>query len=182
MNQSTESETHLVSRAGNGDLGAFRVLVEKHQERAIRIAFRISGDFHAAEDLAQEGFVKAFWSLSEFDPDKGAFSSWLFVIVRNLSLNFRRKKVPLPMDLEEEAICESLDPSSTFDSRDRLRILDKAIEELDEPFRSAFLLAEMEELPLQQVAEIEGAALGTIKSRISRAKATLRSKLQSLQP
>jgi RNA polymerase sigma-70 factor (ECF subfamily) len=77
MENRSKRDNELANRSRVGDMSAFRALVDGHRERVISIAWRISGDFHAAEDLAQEAFVKAFEKLKEFDPGKGAFSSWL---------------------------------------------------------------------------------------------------------
>lgn len=171
----------LAARSRSGDLGAFRSLVTAYQEQVIRIAYRVSGDFHAAEDIAQDSFLRAFQKLDSFDPSKGKFSSWLFTITRNLALNSRRKVEHFPSPSIDEESTDLPSPAENSEQRDQMRQLDRAINEIEEPFRSAFLLAEIEELPLQQISEIENVAIGTIKSRISRAKASLRESITRTQ-
>lgn len=182
MGDPSNRDNDLASRTCGGDHAAFRLLVERYRDQVVRIAFRIANDFHAAEDIAQDSFVRAFGKISQFDPDKGSFSSWLFTITKNVSLNARRKRNPIPIETAGAESCDRPDPAGNSESRDQYRQLDAAIDELEEPFRSTFLLAEVEELPLKQIAEMEGAALGTIKSRISRAKSRLREALKPSQP
>lgn len=122
MTDLSESDTALVYRSRDGDLAAFRTLVETYQHKVLRISYRISGDFHGAEDIAQESFIRAFEKLDTFDPDKGKFSSWLFQITKNLSLNARRKIIPLPCEAAGETQSDdSLSPSSTSEQRDTAR-------------------------------------------------------------
>ena len=181
MKGSPELDADLAYRARNGDLAAYRTLVETYQEQVLRIGFRISGDFHAAEDIAQDSFLKAFRKLDTFDPNKGRFSSWLFRITQNLALNARRKITPFPTPTKEGS-GDLPSPSQATEQRDQMRQLDEVIQSLEEPFRTTFLLAEVEELPIAQISEIENVPIGTIKSRISRAKAKLRESLTQSAP
>ena len=177
------TDRELVSRARNGEPSAIRELVEIHRETVIRIAFRVSNDFHAAEDIAQDSFLRAFEKLDQFSPDRGNFAPRLFQITKNLALNARRRQRPIPFaTLPETAALQA--EATTYQShhRDEMQLLDEALDQLGEPFRTAFILAEIEQLQIKTIAEIEGVPDGTIKSRISRAKASLRTTLAELNP
>ncbi|MEM9017684.1 MAG: sigma-70 family RNA polymerase sigma factor [Verrucomicrobiota bacterium] len=177
-----EDESSLALEAARGDESAFRLLVERFESRVVRLAFRISDDFHAAEDIAQESFVRAYQSLHSFDPDKGNFSSWLFRITKNTALNHRRKRIPIPADIDESSQQgREASPDFTCERIDEMRRLDVALNQLKEPYRSTFILAEIDERPLKEIATIEEVPLGTIKSRISRARAKLKLSLQKVR-
>lgn len=178
MEVEPNNEREWITRARQSDSVAVRHLVDLHRDTVIRIAFRISNDFHAAEDIAQDAFVRAFEKLDQFSPDKGEFAPWLFQITKNLALNARRRQRPIPF----AAVPDTETTLPTSQNRDEMQLLDKALDELDEKFRTAFLLAEVEQLPVSTVAEIEGVPVGTIKSRLSRAKASLRGSLAELDP
>lgn len=174
----SENETAWIERARKNDREAIRRLVELHRDTAIRIAFRISGDFHSAEDIAQDAFVKAFQKLDQYSAEKGPFGPWLFQIAKNLALNSRRRQRPIPFATVPDT--ETTSPAPHL--RDEMDLLDHALENLNEKFRTPFVLAEIEQLPLATVAQMEDVPIGTIKSRLSRAKESLRASLSELDP
>lgn len=181
MEERIRTERDLVLQAKSGDLAAYQVLIESHQDSVARIAYRFSNNFHSAEDISQDVFIRAFDKISQYDEAKGAFSSWLFQITKRLALNSRRKFEPASIPFLPDTEDPSDSPSKVADRRDQFKALDRALDQLAEPFRSSFILAEIEELPLSIVAEIENAPEGTIKSRLHRAKQSLRKTLQSEQ-
>ena len=170
-----EDESRLIDRAKAGDRCAFEDLLAHYGNNIFRFVCGLVGDQHHAEDIAQQVWVNAHQKLSQFDPAKGSFSTWVFRIARNLSLNHLRGKsrspiqfgTPLP-DLHDS--CHS---PVTEDIEEQFALLDAALKQLPVHQRAAWTLSEVEGLSQAQIAEIEGVPEGTIKSRVSRAKSAL---------
>jgi RNA polymerase sigma-70 factor (ECF subfamily) len=118
-------------------------------------------------------FLAAYRSLGSFDPDRSRFSTWLFTIARNKSLAaIRKKQVACLAELPDRpAGCGE---SDTLERAELNRALDRALASLPAAQRTAFVLAEFEDLPYDQIARIEGTRIGTVRSRISRAREKLR--------
>jgi RNA polymerase sigma-70 factor (ECF subfamily) len=172
-------ETGIIKAVLDGDIESFRLLVQRHQKPVIRMITNFINDRHICEDIAQDVFLAAYKKLSSFDPARSSFSTWLFTIARNKSINAMKKKRVLSVSNPPE----NPDFSEPADSliRDELFIkLDRALQSLNPGHRRALVLAEFENLPYEQIAQIEGVRIGTIKSRISRAKHRLRSALDDL--
>lgn len=172
-------ETTLITQALQGEQRAFRLLVERFQ----RPLFRFLGAYGlppaSVEDIAQESFLRAYRNLARYDAAKGAsFATWLFTIAKRLAFDeLGRNRRQAQLESTETVTdyhpgtCESLQEQQ---QRDRIR---RALRELAEPYRSAIALAYIRELSLEQIAAIEKCAVGTVKSRIFRAKEQLRSLL-----
>ena len=182
-------EAALITAAVQGDLNSFNRLVLVYQEAVFNQAYRLIGDPHAAEDAAQEAFISAFRNLKAYRG--GSFRAWLLRIVTNASYDeLRRRKrrptTPLePIDAEEEEI-ESptwlADPGETPESRTERVELNRAIqnclEGLSPDFRAAVVLVDVQGLDYDEAALSVGAPVGTIKSRLARARERLRDCLQ----
>jgi len=137
-------------------------------------------DQHACEDIAQDVFFIAYKKLGSFDPARSSFSTWLFTIARNKSVNEIKKKKTLPVENlpeNENSPC----PGNVLVQEEFFIQLDQALEKLPSKQRRAFILAEFESLPYEQIAQIEGVKIGTIKSRINRAKKKLRVILKNFE-
>jgi RNA polymerase sigma-70 factor (ECF subfamily) len=176
----TDSDTAVVHRVLGGDVDAFRTLVERYEAAVLRLARGISPRSTGAEDVAQETFVAAFAALSRFDAARGRFDCWLLTIAKNRCLNARRKKSPLPLADPPEPVDDAT-PEGALSRADVRRRLDAALDALPEDLRSTFVLAEIVGLETDRIAEIERVAPGTIRSRLSRAKARLRADLSPLR-
>ena len=177
---SIRSDEELVTLA-LVNTAVFEQLVARYQQLVFRVIYQFIQDHHQAEDLSQDCFIRAFQKLEMFDSGKGTFKTWLLTIARNLARNAIRKKVATSPG-NDQALPElavTVSPLSQAQRREAVHELDRALDELAEPFRTAFILAEIEELPLAEVAAIENVALGTIKSRLSRAREQLRVTLTS---
>ena len=171
-------ETEIIRRVLEGDIESFRLLLERYQRPVVRMIRNITCDKESCEDIAQDVFVTAYKKLSSFDPSRGNFSTWLFAIARNKSLNALKKKRPLTVgQLPENSIQDN--PSDDMARKEFFDALDARLQALPSKQRRAFVLAEFEKLSYEQIAQIEGARIGTIKSRINRAKEKLRSALKS---
>ena len=169
----------IVRQVLGGDVDAFRVLVERHQAGVLRFVGNMIADRHACEDVAQEVFVTAFRKLASFDPARSRFRTWLLVVARSRAVNAIKKKAPAAVAALPERT-DGREPSDGAMWREVGERLDAALAGLPVRQRLAFVLAEIEELPHAEIAQIEGAKIGTIKSRISRAKAALRQALKDV--
>ena len=91
-------DSDIIKRVLNGDVDSFRILVERYQRPVLSMIRRLIWDSHRCEEISQDVFVAAFQKLSTFDPARSQFSTWLFTIARNMSINALKKKLPLPME------------------------------------------------------------------------------------
>ena len=166
----------VVRRVLSGQTDAFRFLVNRHQQSIFRFASGLLGNREEAQDATQETFLAAFANLSSYASSRTAFSTWLFTIARNRCINLLKRSRPLALDeLDSVRDAASVD---TLASQELSQQLDRALAALPLEQRSAFVLAEVEELSYAEIARIERTSLGTVKSRIHRAKQRLRSLLE----
>jgi RNA polymerase sigma-70 factor (ECF subfamily) len=170
-------ETEIIRRILEGDIESFRLLLARYEKPVIRMIRNITYDAESCEDIAQEVFMTAYKKLAYFDRARSSFSTWLFTIARNKSLNELKKKKPLPLSGPPEKSNPN-NPSDDMAKREFFNQLDKTLQALPSRQRRAFILAEFEKLSYTEIAQIEGTRLGTIKSRINRAKNRLRTALE----
>ena len=180
MTSLPSDENQLVRRIRAGEREVFRVLVEAHQGSVFRVCLHLLGDRAKAEDLSQDTFLRAYQKLEQFDATKGRFAVWLLTIARHLCLNTLKKRTLVLMaDSPEPSEPEGESPDDLMTRSETFRSLDAALAELSEEHRCVFVFAEIEELSHDDIGRIEGVAIGTVKSRLSRAKQILRESLQS---
>jgi RNA polymerase sigma factor (sigma-70 family) len=160
-------------------------IVERHSDRVFRLAYRLTGDRHDAEDLTQEVFVRVFRSLSTYTP--GTFEGWLHRITTNLFLDQARRKQRIRFDAlseEREAGLRSAEktPAESYADRTFDDDIERALAQLPPDFRAAVVLCDVEGLSYEEIAEIMDAKLGTVRSRIHRGRAMLRDALAHRAP
>jgi len=173
-------ESGIIRAVLEGDAESFRLLVQRYQKPVIRMIANFINDRYICEDIAQEVFLAAYRKLPAFNPARSSFSTWLFTIAKNKSINaIKKSRIPSPGNFPENP--DFSEPIDTL-IRDELFIkLDNALKSLNPGHRRALVLAEFENLPYEQIAQIEGVRIGTIKSRINRAKHRLRSALDGIE-
>lgn len=161
-------DTILVRAAQTGDVDAFEELVRRHQPSVYRVALRILGSSADAQDAVQETFIRAWRALPHFRHDS-AISTWLYRIATRRALHTitARRSTETFDKLELEA---GPDPADSTERRERLRAVTRAIANLPPEQRAALVLREFEGLSYQEVADILGAGLPAIKTRIHRAR------------
>jgi RNA polymerase sigma-70 factor (ECF subfamily) len=179
-NPVSPSDDEVIDAIRAGDRNAFRVLVERYQGRAYRLAFRILRDEDAARDAVQESFVKAYNNLGKFEK-RSAFFTWLYRLVKNQCLDMlRRDRSDRVVDWEEGTPAEaeaSADATPEVDGvsfapatemlRKQLREkIDAAIAKLPDGARETLILREVEGLSYQEIAEAQGIPKGTVMSRL----------------
>jgi RNA polymerase sigma-70 factor (ECF subfamily) len=165
---------------------AFRKLVERHQRRVFGFVRNLVRNVADAEDIVQEVFVAAFRKLDSFDAARSQFSTWLLTIARNRCWNHLKRTSgeakPSSAIAEFDVEAPTAQPVDVMLTGETFARLDAALELLPLDQRTAFVLAEIQELPYAEIALIEDVELGTIKSRVSRAKQRLREVLSDLNP
>jgi len=169
-------DTEIIKQVLQGDTDSFRLIVERYQVSIIRYVGNMINDNQICEDIAQDVFLTAYKKLSSFDPYYSKFSTWLFVIARNISINVLKKKKPLSMEEVPEKM-NIEEPSDELTKSELFKKLDKILNSLPLKQKEAFILAEFEKLPYSKIAEIQGTRIGTVRSRINRAKNNLKSTL-----
>lgn len=172
-------DTDVIHQVLGGNIDLFKQLVDRYQGPIIKFIQNMIHDNHTSEDIAQDVFFIAYKALSSFDSHRSNFSTWLFVIARNKTLNFLGKKRPIFMNRLPE-VPDSQNPSGNFMEKEFFDRLEKILWTLPIKQKTALVLAEFEKLPYTQIAQIEGVRVGTIKSRISRAKKKLGAALSEL--
>ena len=171
--------------AASDSVPSWAEIVERHSDRVYRLAYRLTGDRHDAEDLTQEVFVRVFRSLDGYTP--GTFEGWLHRITTNLFLDQARRRQRLRFDAlsEERArLLRSAIPAPDTALADRMfdDDVERALSALPPEFRVAVVLCDVEGLSYDEIADIMGAKLGTVRSRIHRGRAMLRRALAHRAP
>jgi len=176
------TDNELVARFLEGNALAFPELVGRYQSRLLNFIYRTIGDRDRAEDLVQETFIRVYRHLHRFDQSK-KFSTWIYTISSNLAKNELRNRSRNPLVLFQtikknwEADHRPLQwedphyrPDDLFRKRHLREMVERAVEQLPEHHRAVFVLREMEGKTYEEIAEITGVNLGTVKSRLNRAR------------
>ena len=169
-------ELAIVQRAKAGDAAAFEELVNRYQNNVYRLALRMCGNAHDAEEVAQEAFVAAWRGLPSFRGES-KFSSWLYQLTSNAAVDFLRREkrhrntTPVEEQLELAADRTPQQDAETSEMRENLQ---KALLALTPEHRQIFLLRQMEQLSYEEIGQLLQLESGTVKSRLNRAKKQLR--------
>ena len=186
-----EVDQQLVERAQRGDKHAFELLVLKYQRRLGRLISRFVRDSAEAEDVTQEAFIKAYRALPSFRGDS-AFYTWLYRIGINTAKNYlvslgRRAPTTTQFDAEESEDFEGADllhdvntPENILMSKEVVGVVNATLLKLPEDLRTALTLREIEGLSYEEIAEIMSCPIGTVRSRIFRARETIATNLRPL--
>ena len=178
------TEQELVSAAKAGDQQAFEQLVLDNQNRIYSLAVRLAGDREEAFDLAQEAFVKAWQGLPSFQGES-SFATWIYRLATNVCIDYlrkqkRRRQVESEVSLDDEEVSWtepadwSQDPHRQLERSEQGRALARGLEALPEQQRQILVLRELSGLSYQEIAGKLDLDLGTVKSRIARARMALR--------
>jgi RNA polymerase sigma factor (sigma-70 family) len=160
-------------------------VVRDHSARVYRLAYRLTGNTHDAEDLTQEVFVRVFRSLATYSP--GTFEGWLHRITTNLFLDMARRRQRIRFEgLGEETTARlsgaEPTPAQVFDDRHLDGDVQAALKALPPEYRAAVILCDIEGLSYEEIADTLGIKLGTVRSRIHRGRAQLREALEHRRP
>jgi RNA polymerase sigma-70 factor (ECF subfamily) len=186
-----EVDQLLVERAQHGDKHAFELLVSKYQRKLARLLSRFIRDPAEVEDVAQEAFIKAYRALPSFRGDS-AFYTWLYRIGINTAKNYlvamgRRAPTSTEFDTEEaenfeggELLHDINTPESALMTKEIAQTVNEAMEALPEELKTAIMLREIEGLSYEDIANIMNCPIGTVRSRIFRAREAIAARLRPL--
>jgi RNA polymerase sigma-70 factor (ECF subfamily) len=183
-----DEDIEFVFACQKGDTEAFETLVERHQKKMLNIAFRMIGDYDDACDITQEAFVAAYKSIKKFKAE-AKFSTWLYRIVVNYSKN-RLKQLRIaakhenvriddseetkPEALMNQSLVNDANPGTYMEKREREARVQKCITSLDEEYREVLVLRDIQGFSYEEICNILKIPDGTVKSRLSRARNTLK--------
>jgi RNA polymerase sigma-70 factor (ECF subfamily) len=175
------SDGTLLDRFKNGDQSAFEVIVSKYQDRIFNLCRHMLSNAHAAEDAAQDTFFKAYQNLNNFKPDASLYT-WLYRIAVNTCLDYKKKRFFESLfkstDEDDEYLVEQVSdepsPERLYESKQMGHALQKGLKQLSPKLRAVIILKEIEGLAYEEIVEVLDISMGTVKSRISRAREELR--------
>lgn len=171
-------DLEIISAVKAGDTRSYALLVERYHRPLLAYIFKMIGDRQLTEDIGQEVFFKAYQKINGFDENKGdAFSVWLFAIARNNCISFlRRKGIVNPLDIDQ--LADSLadgrnNPEENLLAQERLSVLASSLRQVPEPFRKTIAMS-LQGCSPDTIARSEMISVGTVKSRLFRARERLR--------
>ncbi len=168
----------LIRAIQNGDMVAFNQLVDRYKDRLMNVIGRMLSSREEAEDIVQETFVRVYQHRQSFN-FQHCLSTWIYTIALNLARNELRKRKKFKFYEISEMKGSEAEFAVEMKLPSRLpQVLDTAIKELPEKYRGAFMLRDIQELPYEEVAKVLDIPLGTVKSRVNRARMMLRDKLK----
>ncbi|AZG09212.1 RNA polymerase sigma factor RpoE [Pigmentiphaga sp. H8] len=191
MTSEREIDAELVARVQRGDKKAFELLMLKYQRKILRLLSRFIRDPSEIEDVAQEAFIKAYRALPQFRGES-AFYTWLYRIAINTAKNHlvasgRRPSSPSEYENEDGETFDETDnlsdintPESMMATREIAETVNLAIEALPEELRTAIVLREIEGMSYEDIAQSMGCPIGTVRSRIFRAREAIAARLRPL--
>lgn len=193
--RSHEDDRELVAKSLGGDTEAFRTIVERYQERVYNVAFQMTGSHEDSLDLAQDSFLRVFRALSSFKGDS-SLGTWIHRIAHNIvidELRKRRRRPVVAMSTDTVVITEDgehmLEWSAPMDEApeeqllraEKKREIEQALQRISPEHRSVLVMRDIEGLTYEEVAEVLGLNVGTVKSRLNRARLALREKLKVME-
>lgn len=182
------SDEELVRRVQGGQLSAYNLLVVKYQHRIISVAQKYVSDYADASDIAQETFIKAYKALPNFRGES-SFYTWLYRIATNVAKtyleNIQKQRSQVDIDAEDfeskdtnGVMTDATTPDRILESEELKRVILKALNELPQELKEAFTLREVEGLSYEEISDKVQVPIGTVRSRIFRARQYIESKMQ----
>jgi len=179
-----DKERRLIKKCVQGNVEAFEELIAKYEKTAYNIALRMLRNQEDASDISQEAFIKVFKSIKTFNFES-SFSTWLYRIVTNTCLDFLRKKnnnvysLDNPIHTEEGEIHRDIPdimnaPEEVFEKQLTKELVHRSINKLDDNHKTVIILRDIEGFSYEEISQILDCSLGTVKSRINRARNNLK--------
>lgn len=185
-------EKEMIERCRRGDLGAFNDLVRRYEKQVYNFAYRLTNNYDDANDIAQDAFLRVYNAIGSFRGD-ASFTTWLFRITTNVFLDDRKRARAHPhssldeyLELDESAVARQIEdpgptPEEITEEAERNKILQNAIGNLPEYQRSMVVMYHAQQKSYEEIAEIMDLPIGTVKSRLNRARLALKEKLSPLR-
>lgn len=177
------TDADLLPRCRTGDEAAWRELVALHTRKVFGLAYRFTGRVDEAEDLTQEVFVKVYQTLARYREADGPFGGWLMAVARNHAIDhYRRRRQERLRRAEDPVVLETAPareehPVAGLEREERRRLVHSGLRALPEDLRVPLVLRDLQDLPYEAIARELGIPLGTVKSRINRARLELAKRL-----
>lgn len=170
----------LIDKFLSGEEEGFETLVKKYQNYIVNIVYSLIGQNSYVEDIAQEVFIKVYKNLSSFKK-KCAFSTWLYRITVNTTYNYvKGKKENISFDSAGIDFCANTNINAEIESKEKDQIIQKAIENLPFKYRTVVVFKDIQGFSYAEIAKILGCRIGTVESRLFRARAILKERLSPL--
>jgi RNA polymerase sigma-70 factor, ECF subfamily len=179
-------DRRLIAESLSGHSAAFGILVRRHQDRLYNTVYRLLGNSEDAQDVIQESFISAYQSLSSFKGD-AKFFTWLYRIAMNAAISLKRKKkaaVSLDTGSKHDLVIDPLDqsldhqPGDAMERQEEEQRLQGALDRLSPEHKSVIVLKDIEDMKYEEIAEVLDVPIGTIRSRLHRARLELRDLLE----
>jgi len=181
MDRTTTTDRELVQRLRAGDAEALRAVVERYQQRIFSLIFGIVRDRHEVEDVAQEVFLKIFQRIDAFD-GRSKFYTWLYRVAANAAKDHVKKlsrRPAVPLDENAPLPDEAAGPGEHASRQESRRIVREAIDSLPPRYREVLALREIQGLSYTEIADVLRLSMGTVESRLHRARARLKRRLEN---
>jgi RNA polymerase sigma-70 factor (ECF subfamily) len=187
--------SQVIKRCLAGDSAAWEEIVRAHNRRIYNICYRFTGSADDAQDLTQEVFIKIYRTLSSYNLEKGAFTTWISTMTRNLLVDHFRKtkqeRLTDSMDassspeedgltLGEQIADQKATPDQVMDTKDTQKMVQQALQKLSPELREAVILRDLQDMDYRDIAAVLRVPEGTVKSRINRGRAELARLLQRI--
>jgi RNA polymerase sigma-70 factor (ECF subfamily) len=187
----SKSDDELIARCKNGDMSAFDLIVQRNKVPLINFIYRFVGDQETAEDLAQETFIRIYKNARRYRSDMAGFRTWMYRIAANLCKNElrsrnRRSRILVSsaigdQDNSSDPIENAMDPSAgpdrQMEEKELQKVLTQAISCLPDRLRTVLILRDVEGMPYEEISRIINRPVGTVKSRLNRARLVLKDKM-----
>jgi len=175
------NDTELMIRLAEGDMAALGDIARKHQDKILSLSYRVLGDWHRAEDVAQETFLRVHRAAKNYKP-KAKFTTWLYRIVVNLCFDEQRKqtKAIAPLENVDPVVLVKSD-SNAAERKEVVKLVKTAVNELPERQRLAVILHRYDGLSHGEISEVTGWTQSAVESLLVRAYANLREKLDKMK-
>ena len=176
------TDAQLITLSQAGSLEAFQELARRYQRRLFGLCYRLLGRYHDAEDASQEAFLRAYRALDRYDPGR-PFDRWLLAIAANCCVTILRRRRSRSREVEAPAVDQHPEPAAGTSAADEAQAhefaeaLGAAIAKLPETYRTPFVLFHQEEMKYEEIARVLNVSLGTVKSRVHRAREQLYERL-----
>ena len=178
----------VVQQVKEGKAESFEILVERYQKQVYNIAYRFTGNRDDAYDLSQEAFLKAYRGIKNFRQDS-SFKTWIYHIASNVCRDFLRKEnkvykvsIDEPVqsehgDMEKQLADSSMGPDEAYESKELSEFIQDIINDLQQEYKEVIILREMQQLSYEEIAKVLDCSIGTVKSRLNRARKILKDKI-----
>lgn len=182
------SDQQMMTRAVSGETESFEQIVHRYHRPVTKFIYRMVNDYETALDLTQEVFLKVYMALDKYD-ERYKFSTWLFKIASNHTIDYlRRQHGELSLDALKdephdgllEAVSHERSPEQQAILSQRQALIEQAIAQLPVPYRQIIILRHVAEMEYEEIAEVTGLPMGTVKNRLFRAREAIRRKIIQL--